>query len=368
MTGHHINALAAGTRLGAYSIERVLGAGAFGITYKCRESGTGRLVAIKEYLPAALAMRCLGAATVEPLSESVRAEFEWGRRRFQQEARLLTTLDHPNIVPVLAYFELQGTAYIAMEYQDGRNLGELLGDEPLGEADLLSILMPLLDAVEALHRQGFLHRDIKPENIFIRTDGRPILLDFGSARQPSNGEAEGLTAVLTPGYAPYEQYQYRGEQGPWTDIYALGALMFRCLLGRRPPDAAARTAARVRGMADPLVAGLEILRSQASRATASALTAAMTLNEDQRPRSIAAFRAILLGARPWTAAADQGSRARGLSLRHAGFGALLLAAAAYGPHQLAANNVGSDASLNVGADERAAAPFCVAVSEARRPR
>ncbi|MGH7003435.1 MAG: serine/threonine protein kinase, partial [Alphaproteobacteria bacterium] len=226
-SSEHRSALPGGTRLHNYVLERVLGAGGFGITYMAREDVTGRAVAIKEYLPSALAVRVRDGLTVQPVSEGTRPDFEWGLTRFRQEAKLLLSLRHPNIVPSLNYFESNGTAYLVMEYQEGQTLTQLMsGGSVLEESEVREFLDGLLDGVEAVHKGGLLHRDIKPDNIFIRRDGTPVLIDFGAARQAVTRQSRGLTAIVTEGYAPYEQYETDSHQGPWTDIYALGAVLY----------------------------------------------------------------------------------------------------------------------------------------------
>lgn len=290
----HYNALATGGLLRDYSIDGVLGSGSFGITYKARERITERLVAIKEYLPNTIATRERGSTLVRPISESVRNDFEWGLDRFRGEAKLLTRLKHPSIVPVLSYFEANCTGYLVMEFQSGVSLGErLAGNVVLSEAEVLKLLPPLLDAIEAVHALGFLHRDIKPDNIYIRTDGSPVLLDFGAARQAFGQHSGGLTAVLTEGYAPYEQYQRDGHQGPWTDIYALGGVLFRSLVGRVPTVATSRLSAWLRRAPDPLSAGFEELRHRCAPHIAVAVECALAVMEQERPQSISDLRRAL---------------------------------------------------------------------------
>ena len=301
----HFNALSPGARLRDYRIERVLGAGGFGITYKAREDITERAVAIKEYLPSALATRERDGSTVRPISEGERKDYEWGLARFRDEARLLIGLKHPNIVPVLSYFEANGTGYLVMEFQNGRSLGDALSsDGPLTESDLLALMRPLLGGVAAVHAHGFLHRDIKPDNIYIRADGVPVLLDFGAARQALGQQSRSLTAVLTEGYAPYEQYQRDGNQGPWSDIYALGAVMFRCLLGKAPVEAPRRISARLNADADPLAAELARLRDRCAPPLAAAVTAALGVTERERPQSVADLKRLLDGPAADTAATE----------------------------------------------------------------
>ncbi len=297
----HRSALPEGTRLHNYSLEQVLGAGGFGITYMAREEVTERAVAIKEYLPSSLAVRERDGMTVQPVSETTRQDYEWGLTRFRQEAKLLLSMRHPNIVPSLNYFEANGTAYLVMEYQDGQTLSQITaGATTLEESEVREFLDPLLDGVEYVHKAGLLHRDIKPDNIFIRKDGTPVLIDFGSARQALGHHSQSLTAVVTDGYAPFEQYERGGDQGPWTDIYAIGAVMFRCLVGHRPPTATKRLSAHYKGAPDPAAQGFATLRQRASKQLARAIEGALMVSAEDRPQSIADFRALL---------ADTGARA-----------------------------------------------------------
>ncbi len=358
----HRSALPEGTRLHNYALEQVLGAGGFGITYMAREEITERAVAIKEYLPSSLAVRERDGMTVQPVSETTRQDYEWGLSRFRQEAKLLLSLRHPNIVPSLNYFEANGTAYLVMEYQDGQTLSQITaGATTLEESEVREFLGALLDGVEAVHKAGLLHRDIKPDNIFIRKDGTPVLIDFGSARQALGHHSQSLTAVVTDGYAPFEQYERGGDQGPWTDIYAIGAVMFRCLVGHRPPTATKRLSAHYKGAPDPAAQGFATLRQRASKQLARAIEGALMVNAEDRPQSIADYRALLAdtgaratvrrpdaaaptllaGTRPETLAAGPGESRRAVSAPakrrralpiYAGLAALLLgsgAAAAY---------------------------------------
>jgi serine/threonine protein kinase len=239
---------------------------------------------------------------VRPLSEGAGRDFAWGLERFRDEAKLLIGFRHTNIVPVLAYFEANGTGYLVMAFQDGTSLAEILRGTPtLSEAQVLQFLVPLLDGVEEVHRHNFLHRDIKPENIFIRSDGTPVLLDFGAARQALGEHSKSLTTLLTEGYAPFEQYAGTGNQGPWSDIYALAAVAFRCLAGKPPVEAPRRAVARLRGVADPMAADFAALRTAISSDFAFAIEAAMRVVEQERPQSVAAFRDLMISPVPATA-------------------------------------------------------------------
>jgi len=295
----HLSALQSGVRLHSYTIGEILGAGGFGITYKAREDITNRDVAIKEYLPTAFAVRDRDGATVRPLSEGAARDFEWGLERFREEAKLLIGFRHPNIVPVLAYFEANGTGYLVMAFQEGTSLSEMLrATLTLSEAQVLEFAIPLLDGVEEVHKHNFLHRDIKPENIFILGDGSPVLLDFGAARQALGEHSKGLTTLLTEGYAPFEQYAGSGNQGPWSDIYAFAAVMFRCLTGKPPSEAPRRAIAKLRGMPDPMAADFAALRTRISSDFAFAIEAALRVVEQERPQSIAAFRELIVSPAP----------------------------------------------------------------------
>ena len=217
------------------------------------------------------------------------AGYKWGLERFLLEARTLAKFSHPHIVRVLRYFEANATAYMVMDYEKGDPLKVVLQHDPQPpEAKLKALIAPLLDGLAAVHATGFLHRDIKPDNIFVRADGRPVLIDFGAARQALGGETRSLTAILTPGYAPLEQYSGEGKQGPWTDLYAMGGVLYRAVVDKNPPDAVTR----IRG--DSLATGLVTARGKYSEPFLHAIEWAMTLDEKKRPQSVAQWKAALL--------------------------------------------------------------------------
>jgi serine/threonine protein kinase len=296
-SNEHRNALSVGTALDGYVISRILGAGGFGITYEAEEVSLGRKVAIKEFFPKNVAVRDGASSSVQPSNEGERDIFRWGIDRFRQEAKTLVALRHPNIVPVLRYFDANGTAYLVMEYQEGRSLAAVLkGAGTLDEAAILRIARPILDGLKAVHAANFLHRDLKPDNIYIRADGSPVLLDFGAARQAVGAQSRSLTAIVSEGYAPYEQYHSSGgQQGPWTDIYALGAVLYRCIAGERPTDAPTRISARVRGAPDPLKPAAEAGRGRYRARFLAAIDRALAVLETERPQTATAFARELLG-------------------------------------------------------------------------
>ena len=227
MSDENRNALKAGHEFDGYRIESVLGAGGFGITYRATEVRTGRKVAIKEFLRQSIARRDPGDAKVHPISAGDRAAFVWGLERFLDEAKVLVTLNHPNVVRTLRYTEAHGTAYIVMDFVEGESLGAVLVRAgTLAQSEIEDFLFPLLEGLAAVHAAGFLHRDIKPDNIYIRADnGQPVLLDFGAARLMAR---DTHSAILTHGFAPPEQYQSQVLHGYGVRTDETGQKFYRC--------------------------------------------------------------------------------------------------------------------------------------------
>lgn len=287
----HRNALPAGSMLLWYQIERVLGQGAFGITYLAQDSNLHRQVAVKEYLPSQLSFR-EGDGSVLAMSDDLVDEYSAGLRRFVAEARTLAKFEHPAIVRVHNVFEANRTAYMVMRYEQGEDLGQVLKrHRTLAEADILQLLYPLLAGLEVIHEQGFVHRDIKPGNIFIRRDGTPLLLDFGSAREAMSGASRTLTNFVSPGYAPIEQYSSKSDQqGPWSDIYGLGATVYRAMTGRAPIDAVERSNAIAQETSDSYQTGAESVQGGYSTALLTAVDHALRFRAQDRPQNVAEWR------------------------------------------------------------------------------
>lgn len=224
-----------------YIIGRLLGFGGFGITYKAYDTKLSIPVAIKEFYPSGLVTRSPGRCDIIVFSGNEEKEhaFRANYNRFMEEARTMAKFrEHPYIVDVFSYFPANNTAYIVMEFLDGINLKHYLAanDGKMTYEDAISVLTPIMDALEALHKEKIIHRDISPDNIFITFDNKIKLMDLGAARLSSGEQETTLTIVLKPGYAPPEQYQSKSKQGPWTDVYALGATIYRALTGEVPEE------------------------------------------------------------------------------------------------------------------------------------
>ncbi len=279
-------ALPSGHRVFEYRIDKMLGGGGFGLTYLAHDVNLELPVALKEYYPGDLATRSADSSVHVRAAEGTK-QFNWGLERFLDEARALASFRHPNIVRVLRYFKENGTAYIVMEYETGDPLKRWLSRQAsLDQQGLLNIVYPLLDGLEAVHKMKFLHRDIKPDNIYIRADGSPVLLDFGAARRVSADRD--MTNIISPGFAPFEQYHSQGNQGPWTDIYSLGAVMYWMVTGHKPLESASRV------KQDKMPPAVEVGHSFFGQALLQAIDWAVTPDEAKRPQSVAEFRAALV--------------------------------------------------------------------------
>jgi len=229
---------------GRYQVGRILGKpGGFGVTYLGFDRLNEERVAIKEYVPREIAGRDTDGRTVVPYSTNDSKEFQYGLERFTGEADVLAQFDHANIVSVRDFFEANGTAYLVMDYYEGKTLKIYLQEQPGGRMDPEiggHVMLRVLDGLQEIHAEGYLHRDIKPSNIYLTQHGRPILIDFGAARQAMGERSRSLSVVMTEGYAPYEQYHRKGDQGPHTDVYGAGATLYRIVTGQKPAPATER--------------------------------------------------------------------------------------------------------------------------------
>ena len=283
----HLNALKAGQKLHWYEIRDILGQGGFGITYLAQDLNLGHEVAIKEYLPVDLSIRTK-SGTVSPVSDEHHERYYWGLGRFLDEARTLGQFKHPNIVQVRNVFEANNTAYMVMEYELGETFQDILNRrKTISEQDLKTIIFPIVDGMKVVHAAGFIHRDIKPANIFLRVDGDPVLLDFGSARTSLGQGDQDLTSIFSRGYAPIEQYNTSEEtQGAWTDIYALGATMYRAISGIPPTDAVDRSAAIAQIDHDTFVSITEIAGDDYSEDFLKGIDYALQFRQQDRPQTM----------------------------------------------------------------------------------
>lgn len=293
MSEEYTNTLPSGTRLDTYEIEKVLGVGGFGITYLARELNLGKTYAIKELLPDGIAVRQAGESTVKAKSSRALEDFEATQKYFISEARILAGMDHPAVVSVHRLMQANGTCYMVMDYIVGGTLGDYLikkGGKFTSVEEFQQIFYPLMSGLDILHAQGIIHRDIKPGNIMVKPDGSPVLLDFGAATQ-TQSKTMTITQMLSAGYSPFEQYTSRAKQGPYTDIYALGATMLKCITGEKPDDASDRVYGdRYKSLTanehHVQVHGLSIV---------NAVDWALRMDVSQRPQNIAEWWAVMGG-------------------------------------------------------------------------
>lgn len=273
-----LHALQTDYMLREYKIVQLLGEGGFGLTYLAFDTHLEKHVAIKEYLPSEHAVRTQDSQ-VAAKSDSAKEVYQWGLNAFINEAKTLAKFEHPNIVRVYRFFEANGTAYIVMEYCQGGCLTDRVNkNQPMDISTLKNIIAPIVEGLQQVHEHGILHRDIKPDNIVFKKDGSPVLIDFGAARQAMGDKSRKLTTIITPGYAPLEQYTSDGSIGPWSDIYSLAAVSYLCLTGQKPADIMNRLN---EDTVKPLDTGAE------SHPFLSAIDHGLALQVDDRPQSLA---------------------------------------------------------------------------------
>ena len=295
----HLNALPPGTRFEEYRLDSVLGSGGFGITYRAYDANLEKFVAIKEYLPNEFATRA-ERYTVVPQSSTDAQDYHWGLNRFLDEARTLARFDHPHLNKVHRFFESNGTAYMVLEYVEGETLADRLSRErQLPEESLQRLLDEVLYGLSVMHDAGYVHRDIKPGNLMLREkDGSAVVLDFGAARQAVGQRSKAITSILTPGYAPIEQYDSKADDvGPWSDIYALGMVAYRCISGvsdSELPDAVTRGRTQRKGGVD-LTSATEAGKGQYNAGLLEAIDWAIEVDEEDRPQTVGEWQRVLAG-------------------------------------------------------------------------
>ncbi len=291
--------LPAGTRLGEFEITELVGEGGFGLVYAAHDHSLQRRVALKEYMPSSLAARA-GGSQVQVKSARHRETFEAGLKSFINEARLLASFDHPSLVKVYRFWEANGTAYMVMPFLDGATLKDVLRQmgSPPDEAWLRNVLGPLTEALLVIHAEQCYHRDIAPDNVMLMPGGnRWLLLDFGAARRVIGDMTQALTVILKPGYAPVEQYaEIPGmKQGPWTDVYALAAVVYFAIMGRTPPPSVGRL------LNDTYVPLVEAAAGRYSERFLAAIDRALAVRPEERTQSIGELRSDLGLGNPGTA-------------------------------------------------------------------
>ena len=278
-----VNALPIGTRLERYVIEEVLGVGGFGVTYLAEHELLKKRFAIKEHFPPQFAVRDAASGRLVPTDIGT---FQWALDCFLREARMLARLRHPNIVAVSDVLEANHTGYMVLEYERGRSLNDWLRSlgRPPTQSELDTLIAPLLAALSYIHACGLLHRDVAPDNIILREgDGSPCLIDFGSAREAVANRSQTMSTVVKPGYSPPEQYARSGRaEGPWSDIYALAATLYRAVTRKPPAEATERQ------LLDELKPVSEMLDGQHGYRASflAAIDASLRLNTDDRPQSV----------------------------------------------------------------------------------
>jgi hypothetical protein len=291
------SALPTGYMLGEYKIESVLGIGGFGVTYKAEDTALNATVAIKEYFPQAFASRSNDKTQTIRAKANGYDNYQWGLQEFLKEARALAKFKHNYIVRVLRFMEANGTAYMIMEYEEGESLGDYLKRTGgyLKEADLLKVFLPVLSGLQAVHDAGMLHLDIKPDNIYLRTDGTPMLIDFGSVRQTKANSPDQRVA-LTPAYSALEQYPtINREPGPWSDVYSMAATIYTCITGKPPTDVMKRYETLKRKFPDPLVPATKFERPIYAKHIRETVVHALELDPKKRPQSAIELQKALMG-------------------------------------------------------------------------
>ena len=277
--------LPAGTVLKGYRIEKIIGEGGFGVTYLAFEPLLQTYVAIKEFFPKRYANRQSGSTIVPNGSIDDQRVFKWGLKRFLDEARALARLDHPNIIAVKKYFELHGTAYLVMDYCEGKALDKFVEDGVgVSPRKIFQIYVELTNSLEHVHQHGIIHADLKPSNILVRVDGTPVLLDFGSARQELLRIAVGQ---VSDGYSPPEFYANSEKVGPWSDIYGLAATFYKLITGVKIPIATERI------VSDSYVSISSLIKDGYSIKFLELIDRSLKLQGSDRPQTISLLQRLL---------------------------------------------------------------------------
>lgn len=287
-----------GTILNHYKIIRVLGAGGFGITYIAEDISLGMEVVIKEYFPNEFAIRNRDSTIIAKTASG--RDFNKGKERFKEEAQVLAKFNHPSIVKILGYFEANNTAYFVMEYEDGIDLAHYLKQEnrALTQEEILSIMMPILEGLKEVHKHNYLHRDIKPGNILLRKNKAPILIDFGATKLALGEASKSITSMLTEGYAPLEQYSTNiKQQGPFTDLYAIGAVMYKMITSEVLPSAQTRSYDLLQDGDDPFkpLSTMKLSSTKYDTYFLAAIDRVLSIQAKNRTQTVSEFQSDIVG-------------------------------------------------------------------------
>ena len=373
-TLQHLGVLPAGTMLQSFEVVSVLGHGGFGVTYQAYDTKLHRDVAIKEYLPTALALRHDGLSVL-PRSTDLGEDFVWGRERFLDEARILAKLENaPAVVRVIDFLEANGTAYMVMALVKGDTLERRLRRNGMTPQQIERLVAPLVDGLRQVHANGFLHRDIKPANILLDEAGQPTLIDFGASRAAMADRTTAMTAIFTPGYAAAEQFT-SGKQGPWTDIYGLCATLHHAITGKTPPSAFERV---LEDAYEPLS---QRRPAGFSPSLVAAIDAGLAVRAGDRPQTMDAWRALVEDAPAPTVRLSTGDAtvlvsrpapetrpvpAKRRPLQLAGAAAVALAIAGGGAYVATQRPSGPDPAQMAAAEAQKARDAAAASEDARR--
>ena len=296
MQDQNQHSLKSGTLLNQYKIIRILGAGGFGITYLAEDMQLGMEVVIKEYFPNEFAIRNNDSTIIAKTSSG--SDFSKGKQRFKEEAQILAKFDHPSIVKILGYFEANDTSYFVMKYEEGIDLSQYLKQNgtPLSQEEILSIMMPILEGLKEVHKYNYLHRDIKPGNILLRKNKSPVLIDFGSSKLAMGEASKSITSMLTEGYAPMEQYSTDvKKQGPFSDLYAVGAVIYKMITGDVPPSSQTRSYALLTGEEDTYKSLSSMDLKGYDNSFLEAVDRTLSINAKERPQNVQEFQADIIG-------------------------------------------------------------------------
>jgi len=295
----NINALPIGSQLLEFEILEVLGGGGFGIAYKVLDTNLDKFMVIKEYMPNQFASRSHKNTTIScnPKDKDI---FEWGMQRFLEEAKLLSKFDHISIVKTHRVFKANNTAYFVMEFYEGETLESYLSrhhPRQYTKDEILFVMMPIIEGLKAVHEEGFLHRDIAPDNIFLRRNKPSILIDFGASRNALGVKSQNISAIVKQGYSPPEQYTSSSKQDATTDLYAISAVIFEMITGKKAPESTHRQTEMFNSEDDPIEDIVTNYKDRFEISFLETVAKGLSLRQKDRVQSIGEFQRGLVEER-----------------------------------------------------------------------